>query len=400
MGRLDDVWHECHSHNSVHCGTLEGRRPRCIASSILPGRFFRGKTVRLTVFSSALTSSQYTGIAPLAILFGIVVFSIPWIRHRFYESFYWLHWALGVIYLALCFWHFALEVDSWTYLWASVGIWLLTIVGRSFYKNQAFKVDTNWPTSFPTQLSIVSGGVIRIDVYLPTSVTWTPGQHFYLRFPSLSPLDNHPFTIANIPNTLDKNESGVMQRATFFARPHSGFTKKLASFVSANVDANEDVWLEGPYGGITRNVVRRCDSLILVAGGSGITACLSWLLHCTQAMAAGEGALRRVKLVWIVREEDHTGWIAEELESAKNAVNGDDRLELLFYVTRSQGRTQKDEATKVTGAATKEVMSDSSSDGKQDKAPSSLGAYHMVRPSIASILPSLLGAGRNMVIGL
>lgn len=340
------------------------------------------------------------------------MFSIPWIRHHFYETFYWLHWFLGVAYLGLCFWHFAQEVDSWTYLWATLGLWLLTILGRCFYKNQAFRTDRSWPSSFPTRLSIVPGGVTRLDVHMPLDITWKPGQHFYLRFPSLSPLDNHPFTVSNIPSSLDKGETGVMQRATFFARPHSGFTCKVASFARASVDTNEAVWLEGPYGGITRDIIRRCDSLILIAGGSGITACLPWLLHCTQAMAANQGALRRVKLIWIVREKAHTEWIAEELDTAKNAIKGDEKLELTFYVTRSSSeRTQKvDSAQLAVGEGnSEERRSDDSNNGKPDKAllpvretatPSSLGTFHMVRPTIASVLPSVLESGRNMIIGI
>ena len=353
-----------------------------------------------------LTPSQYTGVPPLAILFGIVVFSIPWVRHRFYETFYWLHWALGAVYLGLCFWHFGQELDSWTYLWATLGIWLISILGRSFHMNHAFKLTSAWPSSFPTQLSVLAGDIVRIDVYVPTSVTWAPGQHFYLRLPSLSPFDNHPFTIANIPNSLSKNKNGLVQKATFLARPHNGFTRKLASYAQANVDTNEATWLEGPYGGITRDISRRCDTLILIAGGSGITACLSWLLHCIQTVAAGTGALHRVKLVWIVRAREHTQWITEELESAKNAVNGDDRLKLDFYVTRSGGKVEDDGTKESAGAAEKkrnrigheDIVLDTLSPPSPPSL-SSLGVYHTTRPFVASILPGLLEPGRNMIIG-
>lgn len=355
-----------------------------------------------------LTPRQYTGVPPLAILFGIVVFSVPWVRHRFYETFYWLHWALGVVYLGLCFWHFDQEMDSWTYLWATVGIWLISILGRTFHMNHAFKLASAWPSSFPTQLAILAGDIVRIDVYVPTSVTWAPGQHFYLRLPSLSPFDNHPFTIANIPNSLGKNKNGLVQKATFLARPHNGFTRKLASYARANVDINEATWLEGPYGGITRDISRRCDTLILIAGGSGITACLSWLLHCIQTMAAGTGALHRVKLVWIVRAREHTEWILEELESAKNAVKGDDRLKLIFYVTRSDGKVEYDGTTgesagaaerKGTSIGHEEIILDKLSPSSPPTPSSTLGIYHPTRPFIASILPDLLEPGRNMIIG-
>ena len=377
------------------------------------------------------------------------------------------------MYLALCFWHFGQIEDSWTYLWASLGLWLLTILGRIFWKNQAFRVDTSWPASFPTRLTLVPGGVTRIDVFLPLTVKWRPGQHFYLRFPFLSPFDNHPFTIANIPaspslspdeDEAENEKPGPMmvQRATFFARPHSGFTRKIASFARANIDTNESVWLEGPYGGISRNIVRRCDSLILIAGGSGITACLSWLLHCARAMSSSSTtaekpnnvAIRCVKLIWIVREQSHVEWITEELENAKNLVNGDERLQLTFYITRAavignaespqhqQQEPQKHPSTAIGNDGEKKEHDEeeaieksqdsnpnklppllpSSSSSKHDQnhhqdknpmtssttattspstptPPSFLGTFHMSRPTISSMLPNLLTSGRNMIIG-
>ncbi|KAL6722370.1 hypothetical protein ACLMJK_001477 [Lecanora helva] len=350
-------------------------------------------------------SFEYTGIAPLAILFGIVVFSIPWVRHRFYETFYWLHWCLGASYLGLCFWHFAQEGDSWTYLWAALGLWLISILGRSFYKNSAFKLDKEW-SSYPSHLSIMPGDVTRIDAYLPIGVKWEPGQHFYLRFPTLFPFDNHPFTVANIPDPSHKNES-LVQKATFFARPHSGFTKKIAAYASANVDNNEAVWLEGPYGGISRDIARRCNTLILIAGGSGITACLSWLLHCAEVMAVGEGPLQCVKLVWIVRAKEHTEWISEELENAKNLLRGDNKLQLIFYITRSGFELKESGSLKQANSLEqkdlhvddKNMMLEKSSSSPHSFSPSSLGVCHAGRPSVATVMPGLLGSGRNMIIG-
>lgn len=50
-----------------------------------------------------LILGQYTGVLALAILFGIVVLSIPYIRHRFYETFYFSHFFLAIAYLGALF---------------------------------------------------------------------------------------------------------------------------------------------------------------------------------------------------------------------------------------------------------------------------------------------------------
>ncbi|MGI4812917.1 MAG: ferric reductase-like transmembrane domain-containing protein, partial [Janthinobacterium lividum] len=161
-------------------------------------------------------------MAPLAMLFGIVLFSIPQIRRRFYESFYFLHIILGITYLGTLFWHCAQEIDSWAYLWATVAIWLFTIIVRTFWFNRSFNIHTTWLLGSCASFTVLPDGMTRVEVLAPENFTWTPGQHCFLRLPSLSPFDNHPFTIASAPPPPSSN-SASPKSLTFLIRSHAGF---------------------------------------------------------------------------------------------------------------------------------------------------------------------------------
>ena len=188
----------------------------------------------------------------------------------------------------------------------------------------------------------------KLQVFVPsTYCTWRPGQHCFLRIPTLSLMDNHPFTIASAPNSSSSSSDGRVKifeekgvdvnTLTFLIRPHSGFTRRLSSYAS---DANDpDVtlrtFIDGPYGGISRKIENVYNSIILVAGGGGITASIAWLLYLTKCMGEEEKrpvAVKQLKLVWVVRKKEHLSWVKEELEVAvKMAPTGAVSLE--FHIT-------------------------------------------------------------------
>lgn len=86
----------------------------------------------------------YKGVPALVILFGLVLLSVPDTRHRLCEAFYFSYFLLAVTYLGLCFWHYGQEGDSWAYLWATLALWLLSVLVRFFYHKQALKLDSPW----------------------------------------------------------------------------------------------------------------------------------------------------------------------------------------------------------------------------------------------------------------
>lgn len=268
-------------------------------------------------------------------LFGLCVFSLPQIRRRFYESFYVGHVLMAITYLGLLFWHAGDAEDSWAYLWATLAIWLAAWFSRLFWFMRSTNIRSQWFVGAPATLKLFPAKLVRIEVERPADFRFRPGQHAFLRFPSVSPLDNHPFTIASAPNTgatTVENGEGA-DTILFLAKVREGFTRKLARYCLAQEGkVRTSVSLDGPYGCLSRQrLENRFDALLLVAGGSGISPCLSWLLYTTSVTP---GKLQNVTLVWAVRDPASLDWISEELQQISSPKRGV-QVSLRFFVTGS-----------------------------------------------------------------
>lgn len=372
--------------------------------------------VKSEFYHTKTGAGEYTGTPPLAILFGLCVLSLPWIRHRFYESFYAAHILLAITYLGLLFWHAANTLDSWAYLWATLAIWLSSWLTRAFWKTQPFHIKNTWFSGAPATLTLLPGDITRIDVWQAGEFKWTPASHVFLRFTDIAPLENHPFTIASVHDPSSSASSS--QHLVFLARAHAGFTHKLASHVRAQGGEKENtatttVWVDGPYGGIHRPLHSRYDSLILIAGGTGITACLPWLLHATKL--ARSPRLKRVVLVWAVRHADALEWFGDELASLAAKELGIEVV-MKFHVTGSPvelgdgdtlGGKKKDfkshstSVGEIEGERPKEFAARGrSSDDSSHYKATNLGSRIPGRPVMAAVIREQVRPGeRTMVVG-
>lgn len=333
-------------------------------------------------------------------LFALALFSLPWIRHRFYESFYWLHIALAITYVGIMFWRAGLEGDSWDYLWATIAIWIASILIRILWLNSGFRTrQSEWFVESPAKLIPHPGGMTRIDILKPQDFHWRLGQHVFLRFPEDSLFDNHPFTITSADGVnLQSTAADDLRIISFFVRTHAGFTKRLSHYLENHLDADVRVWIDGPYGGMSRKVEVSFDNVILVAGGVGITACLPWLEYLTNVhQSSTPSRISHVKLVWAVRERAHAKWIIAELESREKSVPKD-MLEICIHVT-----DQDSEGTKYNSGIELHPIGKCQPVDYKELGSKTIRALkerslYSGRPSMNKVLASV-GHGRTIVIG-
>lgn len=135
------------------------------------------------------------------------------------------------------------------------------------------------------RLELLSNDVVVLTAPAPRFFHWRPGQSVYLSFPgiSLSPFEAHPFTIASIPDCTDNRASGDDRQSAqgelrFFIRVRTGTTRRLRSFVETEKEFR--VLFDGPYS--SPPVLMGYDSVVLVAGGSGISFTFPLFLHMIQ----------------------------------------------------------------------------------------------------------------------
>ena len=240
---------------------------------------------------------------------------------------------------------------------------------------------------------------MKLEVLVPDHFSWRPGQHCFLRFPKIAPFDNHPFTIASIPQRTDQGTKAVdLNVLTFIVRSHTGFTSRLLRHIKASSDLSVRAFVDGPYGGVSRTLEKTYDSVICVAGGVGITSSIPWILHLSQQMRCNERTVtHQVKLIWAVKRREQLHYVEEELTRAlQGSVEGSVTYE--FYITaEADGRP----VWTSPANSTDEIQT-----LEQEKATHSTRATPLVksnifygRPSLRTLIPSLIHAPRTYILG-
>ena len=167
------------------------------------------------------------------------------------------------------------------------------------------------------------GGMTKLEI--DGCNGWRAGQHIRLRvLRGRRGWQSHPYTIAGTASDSDEGTIlvyakgvGAWSRALRDPHPDSlpkptspiSFTSKRHSLTKAISDEKISMGtalVEGPYG-FSYNVLADHDSVLLIAGGSGITYALSYLEHIKPDMAA--------TLIWAVRDSSTVSALLPFLET-------------------------------------------------------------------------------------
>ncbi|KAH3687076.1 hypothetical protein WICPIJ_001949 [Wickerhamomyces pijperi] len=259
--------------------------------------------------------NYYNGLPPLIVLCLICLFSLKSFRTRYYEVFVNVHWVLGMAYTALMTWHVWGSMSSQVFVWVSLSFWVVQLIYRgitkTFFKpnSYSFKTKKAMVKLLPNDLFQIT---IDIDFYTQ-EFQWEAGQHIFIRFISgLHTLDNHPFSILSLPKL-----SYGMTQLQLLVKPQGGLTRKIHNLLlSKELDDSSvslDCYIDGPYGGMSRDVLA-FDSLVLIAGGSGITGVFTYLEQAVENFRNNSSCLQRVKLAWAINDLQSFSWIQDQLK--------------------------------------------------------------------------------------
>lgn len=266
------------------------------------------------------------------------------IRHAFYETFLALH-IIGVAVACAGLWyHLALQQTPWlNYLKGAIALWAFDRGLRLLwllYRNVGRKMTT-------TTVEALPGEAVRVTIRMTRPWRFRPGQHLYLYMPSVGLWTSHPFTIAwsqQEQHTKFDDEKLSLHRQditqpgeqtmSLVVRRRTGFTDKL--FRKA-FDAPERVFttrafVEGPYGKI--DSLRSYGTVVLVAGGVGITHPVPHIKELVAGYMDGTVATRRVTLIWVLQTPDHLEWIRPWMTEILAMERRREVLKILLFVTR------------------------------------------------------------------
>jgi predicted ferric reductase len=272
-----------------------------------------------------------TGIACLVPLGWLCIGSLPVIRSLAYELFLVLHVPISIAYVGLLFWHCRNFLTSWHYLYCTVAIWALSYFIRMFNLNWMNPRRMAWLIGDEAAVTLMAENAIKVTI--PTQMKWRPGQFVYLRMPGISIFESHPFTIASLCSEDFPSDYGEMYRdCTLVFRPFGGFTRRvLDTATEKGPFKTYRAYLDGPYGGMQRELAA-FDTVILFAGGSGITAIVSQLLNLIKRMRDGKAVTRKVVVVWALKRLEAMDWFREELRICREYAPPDS-VTCQFYVT-------------------------------------------------------------------
>ncbi|KAI0079918.1 hypothetical protein K474DRAFT_1574151, partial [Panus rudis PR-1116 ss-1] len=225
------------------------------------------------------------GWSAYGLLTLIMIFSIPPLRTRHYEAFYFLHILLVPLMIVLCALH---HPPVWQWCWAALAVWgaerlyrfgwwlfingFFGGLGRSSSpvtstsppqasirvvpdavsgqpigipslhdKSTASAVSHRYPpvsTAKPVLYSdgyvpprgyfhaeVLPGRTVRLRIVTPRHRSWAPGQHFLIHIPAVCRFTTHPFTTASVCDQTAASDAGY--ELEFFIRAKKGWTKDL-----------------------------------------------------------------------------------------------------------------------------------------------------------------------------
>ncbi|PTB64869.1 ferric reductase-like transmembrane component [Trichoderma citrinoviride] len=294
------------------------------------GRMFALYAVLHSIFG-LLTYKQYEntvwwkwGAAATVCSVALWLGSGLYVRRANYEIFLVSHIVLSVVVVVGCWYHLVLWYESMgmhlpgytsgyeDWLYTAIAVWFadrLVRVVRVLRSGIRRSVVTD-----------LGAGYVRVDI---PGIRWgvEPGKHVYAYFPTLSPLrpwENHPFSI--VPTAIfgqsnrssnskelsgspspsaHRDEESLKQAAgvTLLIKKSAGITKHLERHSGLLT------LLEGPYASGDPKDLLRCDRLVLIGGGIGITSLLPWAYNHWN-----------VRVVWSVK--DSAACLVDEVKGA------------------------------------------------------------------------------------
>ncbi|KJZ77652.1 hypothetical protein HIM_02829 [Hirsutella minnesotensis 3608] len=302
-----------------------------------------GLVGRKLVATTFITSGMLGTLCMVLLLF----LSISPIRHAFYETFLNIHVLLAAV----------IFVTTWMHC-ASANVkdglpqlpWIMAIVYLWFADRAARAIRTlfvNWSGAALTSAhcEALPGDVTRVTLRLPRYLDIKPGTHAYLRFWGCHAWENHPFSIAWVEHTAPNEDLPVPAQsekhspvkvttsATFIIGAHKGFTRRLFKrSMSCPRGISMKATMEGPYGGHQK--LNSYGHVLLFAGSTGITHQMSFIRPLLDGYRNGTVSLRRLVLIWVIRDIRWIDWIRPHLDRLADLSLPSGILHLQVFITR------------------------------------------------------------------
>ncbi|TMW58843.1 hypothetical protein Poli38472_006988 [Pythium oligandrum] len=260
------------------------------------------------------------GQITLLLLLIIGISSIPTVRRKFFNIFYYTH-HLFILAMIFAVMHFG------PVIWWVLPTLVVYIVGRAISSANAFA-----PIQVK-ELTALDNDIVKITLHRSTQTDghFHVGQFLYINVPALSKLQWHAFTIASSPHA---NPTTL----TLYIKSLGDWTRDLVTYANdcKQQDVLPTVYVDGYYGS-SLGVYEEYSTLCLIGGGIGATPMFAILEDLVSKLSSGRGSSLRQRVVFVFSFRELS--LLEELHPlllrVKELDPHEQHFKLHFHLTRS-----------------------------------------------------------------
>ncbi|QIW96284.1 hypothetical protein AMS68_001802 [Peltaster fructicola] len=312
----------------------------------------------------------------------ILLLSLSPLRHAFYEAFLCGHRILVLLALIGVYIHLdRANLPQLPYIQLVFILWIAELAfryGKILYLNISRKTGL-------TQITVeaLPAEACRVTFVLRRPWQYTPGGHVHAYLPTLAWWSSHPFSVAWAekasarPESMDiemeklannrltiidearrgsamisrrsmmryeapsaeskaswSPEDAMVDRISLVCRARAGFTRQMYDRASKAPGRKFSTWgfLEGPYGG--HETFASYGTVVLFAGGIGITHCAGYVHHLIQLYQAQQCATQKIVLVWSVPNTECLEWVRIWMDQILKMDGRREILRIQVFVTK------------------------------------------------------------------
>ncbi len=265
-------------------------------------------TLPQPVLTSLLhTKAGLSGLLLSAVFLVMWFFALERVRRSgHFELFYITHFAF-------VFW-FALALIHGPVFWQWVTLPLLAYVIERIYR--AF--NTRKPVKI-LKAELFPSRVTSLEFEKPAGFKQKSGDYVFIKIPSISRYEWHPFTLTNSPDE-DKLSVHIRSAGNWTSALNQHFSSQRdadgSKIVTLAGSSDNRIYIDGPYGTPSVDVMDS-EVAILIGAGIGVTpfaAILKTILLAVKNNRRADIKIRKVHFVWLNRTQESFEWFSELLK--------------------------------------------------------------------------------------
>lgn len=222
--------------------------------------------------------------------------------------------------------------------------WIWTIIPLiGFGVEQILRWQTRNEPAYVSNAVLLPSRVLNLTINRPPSINFQPGDYVFLRCPTVSRFEWHPFSISSAPEQTDTLSLHIRAVGSWTNRIYQLFQKTCREtwdrpdyFPS---DSSMEVYLDGPYGTPSSHIVDSKYAMI-IAAGIGVTPFASILTSILERQKRDplDTRLEKVHFYWLNREQESFEWFIKLLTTLEQE-DTDNLFDIHLYLTGAQEKS-------------------------------------------------------------